>query len=460
MKTIYTLLGLILFSTFSVFAQEKEECNVNLSLGHDMVKAKKYDAAMPYWEKVYKSCPKLSEAVFDDGIQIYYAKLKKAQAAKDDAKVKENLSMLTKLYDQWIANFPNSKYIGKTYQGKGLLMLKYKTGTKEDLYKVFNDGFTKGKSKFTNPKALYAYFDAAVAMFKNNKLSFEDVINHYDKISEALDSYVVKYTKKMEVLQKKEESEELSKKEARRLKQAKQYIPAYSIVLGEMDKILGELGDCEHLVPLYTRNFDDNKENVAWLKKAAANLSKKECTKDPIFKKLVEQMNVINPSYSSSYYLGIMNEKDRNYAQAVSYYKKAINLTTEAYDKAKVYYKLAKLSKNRGQKAQARTYARKALEFKPSMGGAYILIAQLYASSANQCGTDEFSKRATYWLAASMADRAASVDPSKTKYARKMAANYRAKAPSKQQIFMKSMAGKTVKMGCWIGGSVKVPNIK
>ena len=156
--------------------------------------------------------------------------------------------------------------------------------------------------------------------------------------------------------------------------------------------------------------------------------------------------------------MGILKEKNGKINQAINYYKKAISLSDKAYDKAKIYYKLARLAEKRGQKSQARTYAYKALEFKPSMGGAYLLIARLYARSANSCGTDEFSKRATYWLAASMADRAAKVDPASAKRARKTAAAYRAKAPSKTDIFIKGMAGKKIPMKCWIGGSVTVPN--
>ena len=36
----------------------------------------------------------------------------------------------------------------------------------------------------------------------------------------------------------------------------------------------------------------------------------------------------------------------------------------------------------------------KALAYQPSMGKAYLLIANLYASSANGCGKTQFEKRA------------------------------------------------------------------
>jgi len=57
-----------------------------------------------------------------------------------------------------------------------------------------------------------------------------------------------------------------------------------------------------------------------------------------------------------------------------------------------------------------------------------------------------------------MADKAAAVDPSKAKVARKLAANYRSHAPTKTEIFIQEMAGKKIPMKCWIGGSVTVPS--
>jgi len=461
MKRIYILFGILFLSTLSLTAQEDAKtCDVNLSLEHDYVKAGKYNEALPYWEKVYKECPAHSEAVYTDGTKIYKYFYKKALKAKDQAKADESFNKLMELYDNWEKNFPNTKYVGKIYQDKGLLLLESKKAGKEELYKIFNKGFTKGKNLFTNPKALYAYFSSAVHMYKNNKISFEDLIKNYDEVQEAINKSIVKYTKTMEKLQQKEENGELLKSEERKLKAIKKNIPVYTVVSTNMDKILGELGDCSHLVPLYKKKFEENKNDTEWLKKAARNLSKKDCSNDPIFAKLVTQLDKIEPSFSSAYYLGILNKKKGNLSTAESYLKKAIELTNDAYDKAKTYYLLAKISQKKGAKSQARSYAYSALKYKPSMGSAYLLIARLYASSANSCGNNDFDKLATYWLAAQMADKAAAVDPAVAKHARKVAANYRSKAPSKEMIFMQGKAGKTVNLKCWIGQSVKVPNVK
>jgi len=114
--------------------------------------------------------------------------------------------------------------------------------------------------------------------------------------------------------------------------------------------------------------------------------------------------------------------------------------------------------KKKGSFGKARSYFRKALEFKPSFGAAYLQIASMIANSANNCGKDEFNKRAVYWLAARYANKAARVDPSVKSNASKAAASYNGRAPSKADAFSQGKQGKTISIGCWIGESVKVPN--
>jgi hypothetical protein len=45
------------------------------------------------------------------------------------------------------------------------------------------------------------------------------------------------------------------------------------------------------------------------------------------------------------------------------------------------------------------------------------------------------------------------------KNANKSIANYKAKAPQKSEIFSSGRTGQVIKVGCWIGRSVKVPSL-
>ena len=92
------------------------------------------------------------------------------------------------------------------------------------------------------------------------------------------------------------------------------------------------------------------------------------------------------------------------------------------------------------------------------MGHAYLLISNLYAASANTCGTDEISKRMVYVAAADKARRAKAVDPSITSIANKYIKSYMGSAPSKKLIFQEGLkSGTSYKIGCWIGETTRIP---
>ena len=134
------------------------------------------------------------------------------------------------------------------------------------------------------------------------------------------------------------------------------------------------------------------------------------------------------------------------------------SLQTDPYKKAKILYKIAVKFKNAGRKSSAHNYARKTLSFQPSFGHAYLLISNLYASSANDCGETQFNKRAVYWLAAQMAYKAGEVDASIKKLALKTARSHEARAPSKTEILQREIKA-TIEFDCWIRSSVKVPEL-
>lgn len=184
----------------------------------------------------------------------------------------------------------------------------------------------------------------------------------------------------------------------------------------------------------------------------------KECTDDPMFKKLFEAQLALDPSADAYVYGGTLKQKAGDTNGAVADFNKAMELETDSRRKSDIAYKVATIYR-RGSKSTARSYAQKAIDSNPSNGKAYLLIANLYATSANQCGETPFEKRAIYWRAADMARKAGRVDPSLSRRANQSAASYSAKAPTKEMIFTAGMAGKTVSFKCWVGGSVKVPNL-
>jgi tetratricopeptide (TPR) repeat protein len=184
----------------------------------------------------------------------------------------------------------------------------------------------------------------------------------------------------------------------------------------------------------------------------------KDCTDDPLFRQLFEAQLALEPSADAYLYGGTLKQKAGDTNGAIADFNKAVELETDPYRKSNILYKIATTVRKRN-KSQARNYAQKAINANSSNGKAYLLIANLYATSANACGETPFEKRAIYWRAAEMARKAGRVDPSLSGRASRSAASYSAKAPSKTDIFNSGLAGQTISFKCWVGGSVRVPNL-
>ena len=292
----------------------------------------------------------------------------------------------------------------------------------------------------------------------NSEVSLEVLFNKYEELTEKFEFLRIDIAKKVDVILKKEASGvALTSKEERNKRIYDTNSNAVGAYLQLIDQKIEKEATCDILIPLYSKSFQENKNNPLWIKRAAGRLDAKECSGNPLFVTLVEQLHSLEPSADSAYYLGILNDKKGNFNEALKYYQESVTLETDNYKKAKILYRIAAKLKNSGRKTSSRNYAERALSFQPSLGKAYLLIASLYASSANSCGDTQFNKRAVYWLAAQTAQKAGRVDASIRKIANRTVASYNGRAPSKTDIFTDGSQGKRVTFSCWIRRSVRVP---
>ena len=226
-----------------------------------------------------------------------------------------------------------------------------------------------------------------------------------------------------------------------------------------MEKTIGDRGNCENLIPLYQNSFDENLSDTKWLDRAMNRLFNKDCSQSDLFVKIVQQKNILEPSATTAYYLGTIKDKEGSASEALEYYNQAIDLEMDSYEKAKILFKIATSFRKNGLFSKARSYYMQALSYNPSMGRSYLAIAKMYSDSAKNCGDNNFSQRAVYWLASKEAMKAARVDGALKKVAIKSSNNYEAKAPQKSEIFSSGREGEVINISCWIGRSVKVPNL-
>ena len=457
----FRYLLLILF-TSPLFSQlSSDECLEQLSIFAESAKIKNYQAAYEPWKTVLDNCPTLNVATYQYGELILKDFIEKSTTEEEKTKY---LTDLLSLYDQWLENFPVRKGVrqeGKILSNKGQAMLDNGLDDKSLIYDTFDYAFNNDPGSFTNPKSLAYYFQTGYDLYKDGtKIDLETLFEKYEELTEKFELLKTNISKNIDVILKKEESgTALTSREARNKRIYDTNSNAVSAYLRLIDQLIAKEATCDILIPLYSKNFEENKNNPLWIRRAAGRLDGKECSDDPLFVTLVEQLHELEPSADSAYYLGILNDKQGNSADALKYYQESVSLQTDNYKKANILYKIAVKFKNSGRRSSARDYAEQSLSFQPSLGRAYLLIANMYADSANGCGDTQFNKRAVFWLAAQTAQKAGRVDASLKNLTATTVAAYNGRAPSKTDIFTEGNQGTTISFSCWIRRSVKVPNL-
>jgi tetratricopeptide (TPR) repeat protein len=457
----FQFLAIIFFNINYVISQASEDCIQTLSIFAEFAKVKNYDSAFEPWMKVRENCSKINPAIYSYGERILKDKIKKTTGEELEFFKND----LIKLYDEWVQNFPkqrNKTVIGKIISSKAQTMLDLEMKDLKTIYEVFDKAFKTDPDSFSNPKHLYNYFKTLYDRYKenDNEVSMELLINKYEELSEKIENESVKLSMKLDViLEKEEQGSVITTRETRNKIAYESQFNAIETYLKNLDVIIQKEATCYNLIPLYKKNFEEKKTDVIWLKRAVNRMDGKECSDDPFFVTLVETWYGIEQSAGTAYYLGLLKDKTGESAEALKYYKESIALETDKYKKAKILLKIANRFKKVGRKVSARTYALRALSNQPSLGKAYLLIASLYADSANDCGENQFNKRAIYWLAAQTAIKAGRVDASLKRSAFAAVNSYNGRAPTKTDIFTEGNEGSTIKIDCWIKSSVKVPKL-
>ena len=436
MKKITYLFAVLFLLTIGLKAQGGQECNIKYNLFKGNVTTKKYAEAKPDLDWLMVNCPTLSVNIYKYGATV-------AEKTKDAVLAK-------KVYEGRLANFPN-KRVAKAHSDYASFLIKNKLGTDDEIFGILEKAY-KISPKDMGVKNIFRYFKGIVSRFKDTNP--QKVFDTYDDVMESVGEKLDDYNKKLGPLLAKDSTATLDKKEKRNLKIYSTNSKALGQVEGGLDAILSEIATCERLIPIYTRDYDANKTNGVWLKRAVSRMYNKGCQGDPLFEKLVTSYAEVTQSADAINFAAGVLEKNGDAKGAAEMRKKAFDLETDPLKKARLKLREAQ---GTSSKSRARALAYEALKYNPNMGKAYLFIASLYAKSANSCGSDVFEKKMTYVAALNKAMKAQRVDPGSG--AGRYIKSYKRNVPSKKDIFQKGIApGSSFRVKCWIGESVRVPN--
>ena len=416
--------------------QDSVKCITNLSLMSTAAKAENYKDAVKSWEAVYKDCPASSKNIYIYGPRIFKGLL--AQET-DETKKSEYVDKIMEIYDNRMKYFSDSDSKGTILAFKAT---DYKELMGDDadqnvIYKMLGEATEDMKSDLHPSVAFYEYILSSYYVFRQDNSNKDQFINDYFRTLGYMD----------EAIDKAKANNDADN--ANYLNSVKSSVETIFVNSGA--------GDCETLQEFYSAKFAENKNNEEFLNKAMGALSQIGCTESDFYFELSESLHKLTPSAISAVGLANRSLQNKDYEAAMRYYEEAAKLDTDDDKSSGYMMTLAQILSSQRRYSQARQAAYEALEFKPNNGNAYILIAQMYASSAQGIFSESEKRGLVFSAAVDKLLRAKAVDPSVASEANKLIRQYSGYYMEKEDAFMMGLkAGESVFVPGWIGETTTV----
>ncbi|WP_167617582.1 tetratricopeptide repeat protein [Maribellus sediminis] len=434
--------GVNLKSLEDLIKEQNQDFMNEWSLYTEFYKQGDYKSAMPHWKKLLKTYPKSTTNLYIQGAKMYEDMIEKAPTAEARKKL---LDEYMKLHDTRIKYFGQEGFVlGR----KGTAWLKYKlnadddeTPDTEELKKIHKTGFellsksVEMQGNETEPPVLVLLMQTTVALFKLGDLPKEKVVENYEKCTEIANNIVATSDDEKEVQITQEQ------------------------VLPFIEDLFGKSGaaDCDVLIKIYSSEYEENKDDIDYIKSMLRRLGKANCTESELFGTATERLYQLDPSAEAAFNMARRFLKKDDMEKAREYYQMAIDQETDNTLKATYHYErgLLRYIKD-GNLVGARNDARLALELDPDLCEANKLIGDIYVAASQKFEGTALEKSAVFWLACDYYAKARRGEDCAIE-ASEMLAKYKKYFPNKEEAFMEGLQdGATYHVGGWINENTKV----
>jgi len=436
---------------------DKDELENAHSIYRAALKSEDYKLATEYWEKAYAGAPAADgkrDYHYLDGVKLYIHKLK---TTTDEEEKKAIVNKVNKLYDQAIACY-ESKSIKPT-GCKDDACYSQRIGYVQnrrayDMFYSLNSPYSKNLEVYDDALARagndleYTFFDPVAAMvvyqFQKGKMDKPTTLDYFSKMEEVA-AYNLENNSKY----------------------GEYYDQAWKAAKAKFAPIETDLFDCDYFKPQLEEMYEADPDDSDNLKTVIALLKKRNCPdSDPFLARLNAKWktyaNSVNASRQAEFeannpsILANKAYKAGNYDEAISRYREAISKEGDNMKKAEYHFYLASiLFRKKKSYNDARVEARTAAQLRPGWGKPMMLIGDMYATGARNCG-DSWNQRLAI-LAAIDKYNAAASDSEFASEARGKASKYANSKPTQDEGFMRGVKnGDSAKVGCWIGETVTV----
>ncbi|MEN8227655.1 MAG: hypothetical protein ABFS38_05830 [Bacteroidota bacterium] len=377
-------------------------CGRYLSAYRSFFNYKLYEDAYDSWWNVFNRCPASSEMMYVDGVTMYRSFIE----AAPHGPVREGLiDTLMLIYDRRMEYFGGE---GNILGRKGGDLLSYRGADIEEVrnaYEMFKKSIEL-QGKESREPVMFLFISAGISLNKQDIIDANQVIEDYLTVIGILDQL-----------------------EGRSSRWERTRATIDEIIIKE------NILSCEALNHHYETQFEQNKDNKAFLEQVITIYTTAGCDRSNIYVAASENLYSIEPGPQSAHHLAVLFITRSDFEKAAGYLQEAVqgeNIDNET--RAGWYYELAVINSASKEYCKAIEYAREAINLKSNYGKAYILLGDTFIASRDNLG-DDFQQRTAFWAAADMYKEASSVDPSVAEESNQMLTDCAGQYPNSEDIF-------------------------
>jgi len=382
-------------------------------------KDQKDPMALTNWRKAYNVCPPTaSENMFINGTKMMSNLYRTTRDPQYRKAIADTILMLQ---DQRLATYPKRRV--SILNNKAQYIINYRSADAQFMYDNLLD-ITNQLGNATKSSVLSALMQSSVALYREEKLSADEIIALYERISGILDA-----------------AEPRNEKETADLNEDRSNIESIFAA--------SKVASCDNLIAIFTPRFEADPENLGLVTKIVQLMNTADnCASNDLYLKAATAKYKLDPSHGSAFGLYRLNAARGNVADAGRYLEEAIasEESDEATD-AQYYFEMATFCYKNGLRGKAYEAARKAVDLDYGYAGkAYMIMGNLWASAS--CEGD-VNKYARYWAATDCYQKARSADASLSEDASASIGAVSRYYPEASEIFMYDLgAGQSYTVSC------------
>lgn len=416
--------------------EDSVRCRQNIVLYKGYMQANDYRKAYVPWKAIFEETPWAQISTYTNGTQILRALI--AESANEQDK-EHYLKELIAVHDQCINYLDSLNTLASAPVTSGFIMgMKVHDYVMFSMHPDIDKAYRMEQQAISQEKENSTYFMLQDLM----DLSLQKLKADADHIEQFIQDYLT--------------ASHYANAQLKRTGSDAQEQPLWTMTKDYIDSrfIESEQATCEKLQKIYAPKIARHRTDLSYLNQVISTLKQLKCTGEDAYLMACEAAYELSPTAENAAGCGRLCYKRGEIGKSVTFFEEAIMLEPDSLRKSTYCYDAAIVLFRQKQWKQAKLFAQKSIDFNKNDGKAYILIAQMYASSPNWCKETTLN-RCTFYAVIDKLKKAQTVDASLTDEATRLIDAYTKQVPNEKSLAdLGLQKGNAVIIGGWINETI------